>query len=53
MPEADLDLGTALTGASADMFAQISPALTAAIPVALAVLAVTIGWRVFKRFARG
>lgn len=46
-------LGTALTDAGADLLAEITPALTVAVPVGIAVLAATIGWKVFKRFARG
>lgn len=43
----------ALTGAGTTLLAEITPALTVAVPVGIAILAATIGWKVFKRFARG
>lgn len=39
-------IGTALT-------AELTPAITAAMPIAGIILAATIGWKLYKRFAKG
>jgi nucleoside recognition membrane protein YjiH len=39
-------IGTAITG-------ELSPAITAAMPIAGLALAATIGWKIYKRFAKG
>ncbi len=48
-----IDLGTALTAAAAEVTEQVGGALPVALPVAAAILAVTVGWKLFKRFVRG
>lgn len=48
-----IDLGTGLTAAGTAIETQISAALPIALPIGAAVLAVTIGWKFFKRFVRG
>lgn len=44
-----LDYTEAVTQATT----EINSAMDAALPVGIIVLAATIGWRLFKRFARG
>lgn len=48
-----LDLGTAITAAQGSILDQVGGALGPALIVGGGILAVTIGWRLFKRFARG
>jgi phage protein D len=48
-----IDLGTALTSAATAITTQVGDALPVALPVAGAILAVGIGWKIFKRFVRG
>lgn len=44
-----LDYSEAVTAATT----EINSAMNAALPVGIVVLAATIGWRLFKRFAKG
>lgn len=48
-----IDLGTGLAAAGTSVEAQVNAALPIALPIAGALLAVTIGWKFFKRFVRG
>jgi len=41
------------TAAATAATTEVNSAVAAAIPVGILVLAATIGWRLFKRFARG
>lgn len=47
------DLTAILTSAATTLTAQIGSAAGVAIPVGVAVLAIGVGWRLFKRFAKG
>jgi hypothetical protein len=46
-------LGDALVGAAALFTAEITPAITAAAPIAIPVLAFFVGWRIFRRVVKG
>jgi hypothetical protein len=48
-----IDLGAGLDDASTAVTAQVAGALPIALPLGGAILAIGIGWRLFKRFARG
>lgn len=48
-----IDLGTALATAATAVTEQVGAALPIALPIGGAILAVGIGWRLFKRFAKG
>lgn len=48
-----IDIVSALSGAVTAINAQVGGALPIALPVAGAILAATIGWKLFKRFVRG
>lgn len=48
-----IDLGAALGTAASSITAQVGSALPAALTVGAAIIAVTVGWRVFKRFVKG
>lgn len=48
-----IDLGANLAAAGAEVTEQVAAALPVALPIAGAIIAVTIGWRLFKRFVRG
>lgn len=50
---AAIDLGTGLTAAGTAVETQVNAALPIALPVGAAILAVTVGWKLFKRFVRG
>lgn len=41
------------TAAATSATTEVNTAIAAAIPVGIVVLAATIGWRLFKRFAKG
>lgn len=47
------DLGTSLTDAVSQITAEISGALPVALPVGGGIIALFLGWRIFKRFVRG
>lgn len=47
------DLGAALSDAAAQVTAQVGDALPVALPIGGGIMALFIGWRIFKRFARG
>jgi hypothetical protein len=47
------DLGTALGDAAAQVTAQVGDALPVALPVGGGIIALFLGWRIFKRFVRG
>lgn len=49
----DIDLGSGLTAAGASITEQVGAALPIALPIAGTLLAVGIGWKLFKRFVRG
>lgn len=53
MDPVEIDLGGSLSAAVTAITEQVGGALPIALPVAGAILAVTIGWRLFKRFVRG
>lgn len=53
MDPVTIDIVSALSGAVAEITEQVGGALPVALPVAGALLAATIGWRIFKRFVRG
>ena len=40
------------SGVSTAVTAELSPAITAAMPIAGVILACTIAWKLFKRFAK-
>lgn len=40
------------TGVSAAVTTELSPAITAAMPIAGVILAAGIGWKLYKRFTR-
>lgn len=46
-------LADVLTGAGANLLSEITPALAVAVPVGIAVIAATVGWKILKRFVRG
>lgn len=48
-----IDLGGSLATAAAAITGQVGAALPVALPVAGAILAVGVGWKIFKRFVRG
>ncbi|HEY4225915.1 MAG TPA: hypothetical protein VGM70_08890 [Pseudolysinimonas sp.] len=48
-----IDLGASLSDAADAVTAQVSGALPVALPIGGAILAIGIGWRLFKRFAKG
>lgn len=48
-----IDLGGGLTAAGASITEQVGAALPIALPIAGTLLAVSIGWKLFKRFVRG
>lgn len=55
MPNAaeGIDLGAALTTAATAITDQVGAALPAALGVGAAIIAVTVGWKIFRRFVRG
>lgn len=53
MTPPEIDLGAGLTAAATALTEQVAAALPIALPIGAAILAVTIGWKLFKRFARG
>jgi hypothetical protein len=53
MDDPAIDLGSALGTAGSSITAQVAGALPAALAVGAAIIAVTIGWKIFKRFVRG
>lgn len=48
-----IDLGTSAATAVTAIMTQLSTVLPVALGVGGTVIAVTIGWRLFKRFVRG
>ena len=46
-------LDTAMTAAAASVEGVIGNAVNVALPVAATILAITIGWRLFRNFTRG
>lgn len=48
-----IDLGTSIGTATAEITTQVGAVLPAALAVGGALIAVSIGWRVLKRFVRG
>jgi hypothetical protein len=48
-----IDLGAGLQDASDSVTAQVSGALPVGLSIGGVILAVGIGWKLFKRFARG
>ena len=53
LTDGTIDLGTSLAGAGTAITTQVGAVLPVALPIAGALIAVTIGWRYFKRFVRG
>jgi len=53
MDPVEIDLGAGLTAAVAQITEQVGGALPIALPIAGTLLAIGIGWKVFKRFVRG
>lgn len=53
MDPVEIDLGGSLAGVVTAITEQVGGALPVVLPVAGAILAVTIGWRIVKRFVRG
>lgn len=49
----EIDLGAGLTSAAAEITAQVGAGLPIALGVGAAILAVTVGWKIFRRFVRG
>lgn len=45
-------LGDALTGAGALFTGELTPAVEAAAPIAIPVIALFVGWRVFRRMVK-
>jgi hypothetical protein len=45
-------IGDLLTGAGAQVSAEVTDALGAAVPTALTLLAAVIGWKLFRRFIK-
>lgn len=41
------------TAAATSATTEVNAAITAALPIGILVMAAVIGWRLFKRFARG
>lgn len=50
---AEIDLAGSLSGAVTAITEQVGGALPIALPIAGAILAAGIGWKIFKRFVRG
>lgn len=48
-----IDLGSALGAAATTVTGQVNGALPVALPVGGGILAIFVGWRIFKRFVRG
>lgn len=48
-----IDLGAALTSGADAIATQVQGGLVAAVPVGLAILAVGIGFRIYRRFVKG
>lgn len=48
-----ITIGTSLTGAASVINDNVNAALPVALPIGGAILAVGVGWRLFKRFAKG
>jgi hypothetical protein len=48
-----IELGTALASAGTAVETQVSAALPVALPVGGAIIAIGVGWGLFKRFVRG
>lgn len=48
-----IDLGTGLSTAATEITGQVGAALPIALGVGAAILAVTVGWKIFRRFVRG
>lgn len=46
-------LETALATAGTLFTGEVGGAVEAAVPIAIPILAALVGWRLFKRFARG
>lgn len=53
MEDPTIDLGTSLTAAVTAITTQVAAALPIALGVGGTILAVVIGWKLFKRFVRG
>lgn len=53
MAEGDIDLGAALSTAATGIQSQVGAALPIALGVGAAILAVSVGWRIFRRFVKG
>lgn len=48
-----ISITTGLTDAAETLSDSVNAALPVALPIGAAILAVTIGWKLFKRFVRG
>jgi phage protein D len=48
-----IDLTTGMTAAATAVSTQVNAALPIALPIGGAILALGIGWKLFKRFVRG
>lgn len=48
-----IDITAALTAGGTAITDQLEAALPIALPIGAGILAVTIGWKFFKRFVRG
>ncbi len=46
-------IGDSLTGASDAFWSQIVSVLPVALPIAIGIIGLLVGWRLFKRFVRG
>lgn len=53
MDPVEIDLGASLSTAVTAITEQVGGALPIALPIGGAILAVGIGWKLFKRFVRG
>ncbi len=53
MDDPVIDLGTSLTAAVSAITTQVAAALPIALGVGGTIIAVVIGWKLFKRFVRG
>lgn len=53
MDPVTIDIVSALGGAATAVTTQVGGALPIALPIAGAILAASIGWKLFKRFVRG
>lgn len=42
-----------LSSAATSITAELTPAITSALPIAGTIIAVGIGWKLFKRFTKG